>query len=297
MAQPVARLLTGFTIVAALLLVVALIFALSQPTPAPAPLPNPNGYDDFVKAGGMVVADDNGDYRTMSEEELRAFVKKNAEALKLARAGLGRECRVRLDYSATNYVRISDMAAFKRLALAIMAEGRLAELEDRPADAAEAYLAVIRLGHAITRGGVRIDSLLGVAIEAIGMAPLEKLAPNLDAKHCRELASALETAESGRESADTILKREHAWARRTFGFRAWIERLLRFKELRQVEQRLTSKVQRQQTRTRVLLIQLAVRAYELEKGERPKGLADLVPAYLKAIPKDPLTGTNMAYRP
>jgi len=46
----------------------------------------------------------------------------------------------------------------------------------------------------------------------------------------------------------------------------------------------------------LLLLQLAAHAYELEKGKRPKSLADLVPAYLKAISQDPLTGTNMAYR-
>jgi hypothetical protein len=50
-----------------------------------------------------------------------------------------------------------------------------------------------------------------------------------------------------------------------------------------------------QTRESVSLIQLASRAYELEKGERPKGLADLVPAYLKTIPQDPLTRTNVAF--
>ncbi len=43
------------------------------------------------------------------------------------------------------------------------------------------------------------------------------------------------------------------------------------------------------------MIQLASRAYALEEGAPPKTLADLVPAYLKAIPQDPFTGTNMAY--
>ena len=70
-----------------------------------------------------------------------------------------------------------------------------------------------------------------------------------------------------------------------------------FRTLRQVEQKCAGKVKGQQTRTRLLLLQLATRAYELEKGEHPKSLADLVPAYLKAIPQDPLTGTNLAYRP
>ena len=101
-----------------------------------------------------------------------------------------------------------------------------------------------------------------------------------------------------REPTEAILKQEHAWARRTFpGFQWRIAWLLTFKSLKQSEQRWASKVQRQQTRTRVLLIQLAARAYELEKGGPPKSLADLVPAYLKTIPQDPVTGTNMAYHP
>jgi hypothetical protein len=53
----------------------------------------------------------------------------------------------------------------------------------------------------------------------------------------------------------------------------------------------------QQSMTHRLLIDLATRAYELDKGHRPASLADLVPDYLKAIPQDPVTGTNMAYTP
>ena len=49
--------------------------------------------------------------------------------------------------------------------------------------------------------------------------------------------------------------------------------------------------------TSQLLIDLAARAYELEKGHRPASLADLVPDYLKAIPQDPVTGTNMVFPP
>jgi hypothetical protein len=46
-----------------------------------------------------------------------------------------------------------------------------------------------------------------------------------------------------------------------------------------------------------LIIDLASRAYELDKGHRPANLADLVPDYLKAIPQDPFTGTTMVYSP
>jgi hypothetical protein len=296
MSRPIGKLLAGFFIAAAVLAIAAVILTLSQPAPTPAPLPKPNGYDDFVKAGRMV-SKDSSDFGTMSEEELRAFVKKNAEALKLARTGLGRECRALPDDSATNAPHFEDLAVLKPLACAFTAEGRLAEMQNRPGAAAESYLDTVRLGHAITRGGVIMDTLVGLAIEAIGTARLENLTRNLGAKQCREVASALEAAESGRESAETMLEQEHAWARRAGGFKGRIGRLVMFKTFQQVDQKVASRVKSQQTRTQSLLVQLATRAYELEKGERPKNLADLVPAYLKAIPQDPATGTNMAYRP
>ena len=55
-----------------------------------------------------------------------------------------------------------------------------------------------------------------------------------------------------------------------------------------------------QTRTRErrqLAITAAARAYELEKGKQPKSAADLVPEYLKAVPKDPATGNAMTLGP
>jgi len=35
--------------------------------------------------------------------------------------------------------------------------------------------------------------------------------------------------------------------------------------------------------------------FELEKGRRPTGYADLVPAYLKTAPLDPTTGKEIAH--
>jgi hypothetical protein len=45
------------------------------------------------------------------------------------------------------------------------------------------------------------------------------------------------------------------------------------------------------------MISFATRAYELEKGKPPASIADLAPAYLKAIPQDPVTKTNLALNP
>jgi len=289
-----AKVLTGFFIVAVLLVGVALVFTLIQPRPAPPALPKPNGYEVLAQAGRML-ADRTSDYYTMSEAELRTLVKTNAEALKLARSGLSLPCQVPLDYSAGSLTNWADLPWLKRLAQAMAAEGRLHELEGCPADAADSYLTAIRVGFATSKGGLLIDALVGIAIEAIGDTYLEKLSLTLNAKQCRHAAAVLESCEAGREPAATILARERAWSRRAYGLKGQIVRMVTYKSLRQTEQRVVSKVNSIQVREQVLLVQLASRAYELEKGERPKGLVDLVPAYLKTIPQDPVTGTNMAY--
>lgn len=45
------------------------------------------------------------------------------------------------------------------------------------------------------------------------------------------------------------------------------------------------------------MVAFAAHAYELEHQQKAGSLTDLVPAYLKTIPQDPLTGTNMVFLP
>jgi len=289
MTRPLAKILAAFAAIAALLLIAALLTTLRAPAPVSGPLPNPNGFDDFVKAGQML---EPGDYSKLSTEELRTTLAKDAEALRLVSMGLDRECRVPLGYSLTNAMLRYVYTQFAALAQALVAEGKLAELANRPGDAARPYLATIRLGQEIVRGGVVIDSLMGSSIEETGLGPLEKLFLKLDAKQCRELAAALETADSKREPPEAILHQEKIWERRTFGWKGQLQVLMDFKSRHRVGHTKTT-----QTRTRQLMIDLATRAYELEHGSRPKSLAELVPVYLKIAPRDPFTGKTMPLAP
>ena len=271
----------------------AILIGLFVPKPA-TPLPKPNGYDDFLKAGSMLAPDPIG-FNDLSTDELRALVARNADALRLTRAGVQRECRVPLDYSmsyASNH--ISDLDIFKRLVRAIVAEGKLAERENRPKDAAPAYLDAIRLGHECSRGGVIIDMLVGVGGQAFGCRAMRGLLGHLQAQECREAIHQLEGMESKSEPATDIVNHERSWGRRTFGWRGQLVRLMTWQSLKQIEQKAIAKLQAQQRASRQQLIDLAVRAYELEKGQSPKNVTDLVPVYLKSVPQDPLTGTIMA---
>src|SRR5882672_9833670 len=94
-----------------------LIYALwPEPKIDPAPpLPSPNGYDDFIKAGQLLIS---ADYSRMSREELRSVVGTNQEPLRLVRLGLKRDCQVPTEDSmAYQQKHLSDLSSVKYLAL------------------------------------------------------------------------------------------------------------------------------------------------------------------------------------
>jgi hypothetical protein len=275
-----------------------LIFQTLRPLPPPKPLPNPNGYDVLAKAGAMV-STNSWDYDKMNREQLRELVAANAAALTLARAGLSNECRVPVQFSEA-YIKnhISELAGLKWLAQAFVVEGKLAELENRPGDAAKSYLDTVHASNESVRGGVLIDQLVGITMETLGTGALTNLVDQLDAKACRETATTLETLDGQRQTFAEVMQQENDWSHRTFpGIRYEFVRLMMRKSLLPAQAAGARKFGQQQTRTRQLFIALAARAYELDKGHRPASLADLVPDYLKAIPQDPLTGTNLTYTP
>jgi hypothetical protein len=296
MSRPIFKALTGFCLLALLLVAVVVALTLSQPVPPLPPLPNPNGYDDFV-AAGKAITNRTNDYTQMTTNELRAFVQENAGALKQARLGLTRECRVPLSYAPTNVVYLEDLGDLKRLALALAAEGRLAESENRMDDAVDSYLTTIRMGQETCRGGLIINSLVGTAVEAIGVTRIERTLTNLNAKQCRELAVALETADYRREPTAAILAQERDWSRRVFGIKGQIARLVTFRSRRQMEMRATAKAAAQQLRTQTLIVNLASRAYELENGKPAPPVAGLVPEYLQRVPNAFAAGTNASRPP
>jgi hypothetical protein len=294
------QILVGLGVIALALLTLVLVSVLrSPPSEESRPLPNPNGYDDILKATAQVTPIDVPG-RAIDEltlEELQAAVESNQAALRLARAALGRECRVPVEYSQAYLTsHMPELGGVKRLAQAFRAEGRLAEKENRAGEAARSYLDAIRLGHAVAQGGFMIDRLVGIAMEAIGMMPLQRLADRLDVKNCREFVVALEKVESGRESWETVLRRERVFARRTAGWRYVVFAPVLKRMLRPAEDTGYRRLQSRDAHLRLLMLELAIRCQQLEKGSPPQSLGELVPSQLKAVPLDPFSNKPFIYR-
>lgn len=280
-----------------LLLALGFLVLRSPPVTTRAQLPKPNGYDDFLRAGQLLGnLPQNLDDLTL--EQLKAMVARNAAALREVRVGFQRQCRVPLGYSTTySATHMADLSICKQIVRAFVMEGKLAETESRSQDAAASYLDAIRFGHECSRGGVIIDMLVGVACQSIGSQKLQALVGQLKAADCRHAIQQMEDMDFKAESGQEVANQERAWSKRTFGWRGQVLLLVQRGNLQRNAQQALAKLPAQQRVARSLMIDLAERAYELEHGESPKSIGDLVPAYLKASPRDPLDPSKVMNLP
>jgi hypothetical protein len=282
-------------VIATVLVLLIVVTPKKQPETPP---PNPNGYDDFIKATTLLESNPP-DWQSLKDEEQHQALLKlaatNRAALELLKAGLSKECRVPAwGVNGTNFPHINDLARFRALAQSLVGASKLSLIESRTNEAAVLAIDCIRFGNECYRGGVLIDGLVGIAIKSIGLSSLKPVVDGMDLDATRQALSALEQVSSRGESADEILKRERQWARLgRFGpVNPILLALQRFQD-RKAMARASQKFVRINRDIRVVQLQLATHAYELEHGKPPARARELVPQYLKAIPLDPETGKEL----
>jgi hypothetical protein len=273
--------------------ILALIIATPRATPDD-PLPNPNGYDDFIKAGTLL-SGDVASWPEMSLSELRAMVTTNHSALELVRVGLTKQCRV-IPYSSTTTTNnhVDDMVSAKRIGHAFAGASKLAVLDGQTNKAANLALDCIRYGNELARGGVVIDLHVGIADQYIGRTCLEEALPGTDAETSRQIVTALDRVINEREKCADVFKREAQWARRgTFGPAGFVTQMLQPILQRGWKAKVELKFARILVDLERAKLHAAARAYEVEHGQPPATVHDLVPHYLKSIPLNPTNGIEM----
>ena len=254
------------------------------------PVPNPNGYEDFVAAGQMLQGSAPS-FKTGTVVQLRVYIDANRAALERACLGLSRECRVHTEYSGYYITRhVLDIGPTRKIADALAIEGKLADLENRPWDAAIRYLESMKLGADLARGGLGIDALLAAAAEAWGVMQIVTEIPKLNAEQSRALIHELAGLEATREPFEKILIREKMWSSRqgtlVERMKDSAEQLVTHSDTKMMEG-VRSKYNQERRRVAQLEVDLARHAFELERGRKSTGWNDLVPSYLKTIPSFP----------
>ena len=266
--------------------------------PGRAPLPHPNGYDDLVKAGEEVSGPVSSFFE-LDYDKLEDLVSVNAEPLRLLRLGLTRSCRVPTDSALTNTPGLmNDLAGMKRLAQLLAAEGRLRELDNQPEKAAQSYMDAIRLGNEMSRGGLLITRLVGIACEAIGYQALGKVAPNLSREEDHVIQAQLEQVDANRVTWAEVKESEQNCAR--YHFRNHLNPITLMAGWWQSRQAIEKAEVRHKTaiaHERLLVTDLALRCYQRDKAQSPACLDELVTNYLSKLPQDPFNGKPFIYRP
>src|SRR6266850_2172076 len=287
--------LIGTAVTAVLVGGVLLVMVVGRVPPAP-PLPNPNGYEDFLKAGNSITKQ-AGDWRDLDHDSLRVLVMTNAEALQLLRLGLTRRSAVPTDATIKNFGAISgDLMALKSVATLLAAEGRLAEMERRPADAARSYTDAIRLGSEMSRGGLIINRLVGIACEGIGSVAFVKIVPQLPCEQAGPLAKELEQIDAAAVTWEEIARNENRFVRAQLAtYRNPIKLVSDYWVGRASNKAARGRHDLAAARLRLLITELALRCYRGDQGTAPLRLEEMVPKYLARIPADPFGRGQMVY--
>jgi hypothetical protein len=271
------------------------VFNSSSSKITPVPMPNPNGYDGIVHAG-IAVSSNFWAYKKMGTDQLRLALKTNATPIAKGHEALKLQCRMPPWWIPGSNSVAEKMAPID-LSDAFAAEGQLAALENRPQDAMKAYLDMVRLGNQSPQGGSVSDGLIGIRIESRGVDLLQIISTNLDGKTCAEIAKQLERLDSQRPSMATYVKQERNWERQNFpGLKNGLVIYymhLPFTYEGRVRRKAAQTYAKQAEEIRNKMVEIAARAYLLEKGHRPNNVENLVPAYLSVVPQDPVSGKDM----
>ena len=276
-----------------------LAWSLFSPWFNPAPLPDPNGYDDLVRAGGLVTDEP---IIGSSTDPLRAYVEANRPALDLLRQGLERPCRVPLPGSITELSTLMDRAGAIRKAWRVLdSAARLARRDGDRAEAVRCYLDMVRLGHEAARGGLLHNDQMGNLFERMGIRGLMALRAGLTADEVRDLLDALRPLDGGREPIEVLLAREQGWFMAAHGMTARVALALNAATLDTLRKPAEDSVRSQrlqiQAQFQLLLADLAIRLHRERDGRFPESLAGLVPRFLAVVPDDPFAGRPLIYRP
>jgi hypothetical protein len=259
-------------------------------------LPKPNGYDDFAAAAQWLVAW-SGDLLA-PPEELRSAVSQNSKALEAVRSGLKKQSAVPVtnDITWVN-THIVQLGEHKSMARLLTAEGLIHLQQGGTNEAARSFADCIVFAHAAHRRGLMITELVAIACQAIGAQRLVQVAPYVPPDALREILPELIALDQAREPASAILQRDREWSRGAYGvwWSMWM-RVLAFKNRRAAEWSFERKQARSVAALRLVMAELAVRGYMAKHGKPPTALAELVPAWLPAVPLDPFSSRPLVYR-
>jgi hypothetical protein len=220
--------------------------------------------------------------------------------LPLVRTGLTRQCSVHTEEMMKSPLTTipDDLPALKRLAQFLDAAGRLAEIEGRTNYAARIYLDCARVGNEVSRGGVGINRLVGLAVESIGIAGFARTVPALTCEEAEQFSAELlkldAQAVTFGETMDLEQRFQRESSRGTFNPVAMVSV---WWTNRKLNRSLHNRNEMASARRRLMALELQLRCEHSKSGKVPESLDALVGGQLSSLPLDPFSGKSFVYHP
>lgn len=268
---------------------------MATPPPIPASRSGePNGYPEVLKFGKLL-HNVTVPERDSAPAALTTFVNKYASDLASASNVLKGPCFMPVQYEDLDFLSLS---ANRQVARALVAQGLVAENENRNQDAIEHYLDAIRLSHATAADGLLVDYLVGVAIESMGHDALRQLRGKLDSAQCRYLLNQMLQIEDGFDPVSEYCDRDRTWSYHAYGWQGRLVTVVAIvtKKQQELESSFIATRQRRNSTYRLLLTELALKSFQHERNVVPQSLDELVPDYLADVPYDPYDAGPLTYR-
>jgi len=290
------RIALGFAALALVLAGVGTYILTRSPRRLPA-LPSPNGYEDMVLAGSLLTTSSAG-WETQGVAHLRPSVEANSNALGVLRGAWSSDWGVPIspDPNAMQSI-LANVTTTKRLAQALVSEGRVAEWEGRTNDAVVAYSDCLMLGHKSTHGGLMIHDLVGIACTAIGTKPLQRIYSSVSDNSLLSLLRRLAEIDGNNEPVEDLIGRDRDWARRSHGWLRFAWGSIQGRgAIKQHGHSVRMRHRISESEVRLLRTDVALELFRRKNGRYPPALAELVPEFFNAVPQDPFRSQPLSYR-
>jgi len=174
--------LAVLAVVMVALLIASVAFLTRAPVPAALPIPTPNAYGQMVRLGGSVQGVPTTGINECSAVTLTEFLDANRQIIAELDSVLQNESVVPIGFSQDYLeVEFENISRLRQLLRVIDAKAKLAQMEDRPVDAADGYVTLLIAARKIQRGGLFIHMQVGCAYERVAWPALGELASQLSA--------------------------------------------------------------------------------------------------------------------
>ena len=164
--------------------------------------------------------------------------------------------------------------------------------------AVEPLMACLRIGNMLEHEGLMIHGLVGYAVDGTGESHLIHLRQRISLAKVREIIAQFEALEKSRDDGDVA--RDKLWYSLNDRWAFRLDQVLKSGaehggNSSYYYHGLANK--RSRCITRLLMVDLALRAYHADNGEYPPKLESLAPRYLTEVPLDPFCEKPFVYRP